>query len=124
MNFIEFREKYIDKFQDLYFIFEPDVGYIVWRFGTGENVELLHIRAFTTGKGDGPRLIKMMLEKLKENPPYFSVFGFLLDENIPMKKVYNKMGFNLVEGLVGPYKHGKSCLMWQDYKVLCEKNGI
>lgn len=122
MSLEEFKDKYIKPFDGLEYIFVEDVGYVVWRRGTGGNVELLHIRAFTTGRGDGSRLVKMMLKKLKENPPYFSIFGFLLDSNVPMKKVYSRMGFNLIEGLDGPYKHGKACLMWQSFDVLCEKN--
>lgn len=117
-NFQEFYNHYISLYLDQYFIFIPNVGYIVWRYGTGENVELLHIRSFETGKGTGPKLVKVMLRELQKKPPFFSIFGFMLASNEPVIKMYRKMGFNTME-IPAPYKGCSSVMICQSYDVLC-----
>lgn len=112
MNFEEFFGHYVQKYLSQYYMFFPGRGYIVWRFGTGENVELLHIRSFKTGQGLGPRLVKVMLRELKKNPPFYSIFGMMLAANEPVIKMYQKMGFNTME-CPFPYKGGNSVMMYQ-----------
>ena len=41
-----FKNKYIDPFYGLEYIYIEEEGYIVWRVGTGENIEMLHLRTF------------------------------------------------------------------------------
>jgi len=112
----EFKEKYITPFGRLGYIFD-DRGYIVWREGTGNNIELLHIGVFEKRKGYGRQLVKEMLERLEENPPYFSVFGFTRTSNKIAHSFYKTLGFNLVP-LAGLYKDGSAVMFWQDYEIL------
>lgn len=119
-TFQEFHDRYIQKFLTQYYIFNPELGYIVWRFSTGENVELLHIRAFKSGEGIGQRLIKAMINELQKNPPYHSVFGFTLADNTRAHKMYKSAGFDLSE-CPFPYKGGKSMIFCQTYDVLVKK---
>ena len=120
LNFDQFFDHYVREYLPQYYLFFPNKGYIVWRLGTGENIELLHVRAFKTGQGLGPRIIKEMLREIKKSRvPYYSVWGLLLASNEPMIKTYQKMGFNLHE-CPGPYKHGPSIMMWQSFEKLCE----
>lgn len=121
MNFQEFQDKYLRPFNGLYHFFDPVKGYIVWRVGTGENVEILHIRAFEKRRGYGRELLKKCLLSLKDNPPYFSLFGFGLGSNNEMAEFYRGLGFN-VSIIDGPYKHDKSTFIWQSYEVLCNKH--
>jgi hypothetical protein len=73
----------------------PDGSYIVWRVGTGENVELLHLKVVNQNEGTGTALFKMMLEALRENPPYHTVFGFTRGYNSVAMEFYLAMGFDL-----------------------------
>jgi ribosomal protein S18 acetylase RimI-like enzyme len=118
MDYQEFLTKYVERFRDLKYVFWPDKGFIVWRVSTGENVELLHIRTFVRGKGYSRELIREMVLRLKEDPPYYSIFGFALSSRTELKAIYQSLGFNISEDIVPPYKGGNSFIFWQDYKVL------
>lgn len=120
MNFEGFYGHYIEKYLPLYWLFSPSCGYIVWRFGTGENVELLHVRSFASGQGIGTRLVKAMLRELQKNKPYYSVFGFTLASNAKARRWYHGMGFNTQE-CGGPYKGDPSVMFSQSFDVLCVK---
>lgn len=119
-TFDEFHGHYVEKYLPQYYMFFPNRGYIVWRLGTGENVELLHIRSFETGHGLGQRLVKAMLRELKKNPPFHSVFGMTLASNSPAVKMYQNAGFNIME-CPFPYKGGNSVVFYQSFDVLCQK---
>lgn len=104
-------------------LLENTNGYIAWRRGTGDNVELLHLKTFSSGKGTGRELVKAMLNKLKENPPYATVFGFTRSVNMEAQRFYRSMGFNLspVEGI---YADGSAVLFSQTFKKLLELNNV
>lgn len=116
MKWLTFANKNLLPFSTLEHIFD-ERGYIVWRVGTGGNVELLHIRSLKKGKGK--ELVRDMLSVLKDNKPYYSVFGFCLASNKKAIRFYTKLGFTL-EKLQGPYKKDSSVFFWQDYKKLYE----
>ena len=113
-----FLEKYIDKFKKLNFVFWPDKGFIVWRVSTGENAELLHIRTFVQGRGYSKELVREMVRRLQENPPFYSVFGFALASRTDLKKIYKRLGFNITDDMPAPYKGGPSFVFYQDYETL------
>lgn len=119
----EFKNKYIKKFKGLDFIYWQDKGYIVWRVGTGENTELLHIRTFTKNKGYAKELIKALVKKLDKNPPYFSIFGFSLvsEERKYLKDVWQKLGFNISNEIQGIYKGGPTIIFFQNFEILKNK---
>lgn len=120
MTFEEFYGRYVEKFLPQYYLFAPNKGYIVWRLGTGENAELLHVRAFQTGKGLGQRLVKAMIRELKKQPPYYSIFGFTLANNEPAIKMYQKAGFETAP-CPFPYKGGPAIMFCQSFDILCQK---
>lgn len=118
-NFSEFEAKYVNKFLPQYYLFFPEHGYVVWRFGTGENIELLHIRSFKPGYGQ--KIIAAMINELKKNPPFYSVFGFALKANTAALKMYSKAGFNLAD-CPYPYKGGPATIFSQSFEILCKKD--
>lgn len=85
----------VERYQHLYVIRSAS-GYIVWRRGTGDNVELLYIKG--TEKGEGYRLFLSMLHALKRDPPYEgkgTVFGFTRESNLNAMAFYDRQGFSL-----------------------------
>lgn len=116
---VGFAQTYLNPFRNVDWVYEEDKGFIVWRRGTGDNVELLHIRTFTTGNGYGRHLFYRMLKDLAEKPPYYSVFGFTRVSNKEAKAFYAALGFKLstVDGL---YKDGSAVMFWQSYTRLVE----
>lgn len=117
-TFDEFHAKYVAKFSPQSYLFSPTYGFIVWRLGTGENVELLHIRVFKSGQGHGTKLISAMINELKKNPPFYSIFGFTLKSNTAAITMYKKAGFNIAE-CPFPYKGGPATVFSQSFEELC-----
>lgn len=117
MNYDQFYKTYISEFKELNFIFEQDYGFIVWRIGTGNNIELLHIKTFKKRQGIGKALIIKMLEELKTNKPYHSIFGFTRIDNLEAEKFYLALGFN-IQNINGIYKDGKCKIFWSSYEDL------
>lgn len=100
--------------------FESSDGYVVWRRGTGDNVELLHIRSARLEKGGGTRLLAEMVRRLRDNPPYATVFGFTRVENRASHKFYLAMGFSLTV-VRGVYADGDAVVFSAPYTKLEEK---
>ncbi len=119
MQYNKFCEEYINDFKNINYIFKNDHGFIVWRLGTGKNIELLHIKTFKKRQGIGKKLFIEMLKKLEINKPYYSIFGFTRVDNIEAQNFYVALGFN-IEQVNGLYKDGKCKLFWQSYKKLKE----
>lgn len=115
----EFRDRYLEPFAPLDWIYAPERGFVVWRPGTGGNSELLHITAAEIRKGHGRWLFYQMLERLKEQPPYHSVFGFTAVSNRRARAFYEALGFNTQE-VGGIYRTGPAALFWQSYERLLE----
>lgn len=115
-------QKTIKPFIGVHLLEDPN-GYIVWRRGTGNNVELLHLKTFSSGRGTGRKLVNSMLSALKENPPYATVFGFTRSVNIEAQKFYRSLGFTLspVEGVYGD---GSAVLFSQTFEKLLELNNV
>jgi len=109
-------EQQVGRYQPVSYIVN-NRGFIAWRRGTGDNVELLHIKTSEKGRGYGRSLIYQMLDSLQEDPPYYSVFGFTRSSNQSAQAFYGALGFNLqqVDGL---YTEGSAVLFWQSYTKL------
>lgn len=101
-------------------VIHDEDGYIVWRRGTGENVELLHIKSARSGGGSA--LLIKMLEKLKENPPYSTVFGFTRTGNTKAIAFYWRMGFTC-SPVAGVYAEGSAMVFSAQYVDLCKRHG-
>lgn len=111
------------RFRDQVFhtIHQEQEGIIAWRWATGDNVELTHLKVQTPRKGCGRRLLRAMLVKLKEEPPYHTVFGFTRVGNIRAHAFYRAMGFSL-SLVTGVYADGAAMIFSAPYLDLCRKH--
>lgn len=100
---------------------ESEDGYIVWRMGTGNNTELLHIKVKEPGNGGGSRLLKLMLLQLQQNPPYATVFGFTRAGNLAAHFFYEQMGFTL-SPVQGVYDEGAAVVFAARFDDLCKRH--
>lgn len=116
------RERYVTPYVAVHTI-EHENGYIVWRRGTGDNIELLHLRTFSPGKGTGRELVKEMLTQLLSYPPYDTVFGFTRTINEASQAFYKALGFELSE-VKGVYADGHAILFSQRFKTLLEIHDV
>lgn len=125
MEFNDFYERYIDKYRDIRYHYDNSYGYIVWRIGTGENIELLHIKTFEKRKGYGKKLFIEMLRQicLSDIKPYYSIFGFTRSSNKEAQNFYSAIGFNIVD-ICGLYKDGNCKLFWSSFEDLLKKHDI
>ena len=115
--YTDFLDKYITPFKELSWVYNDDKGFIVWRQGTGNNSELLHIQTFKKRKGYGRDLFIEMLERLEYDPPYYSVFGFTRVDNQEAHNFYTALGFSL-EKITGLYQAGECRLFWAPFTEL------
>ncbi len=118
LDFDLFQKKYIFPYKGISYIYIPEVGFIVWRFSTGLNAELLHIRVFNHGHNYGKSLVSFMLNEIEASPPYYTVFGFGLSSNQNAKKFYRSCGFNIADGLNFPYKKVDSFVFYAPFDEL------
>lgn len=100
-------------------------GCIVWRCGTGGNMELLHLQVHPDKlrQGIGSRLFKQMLKQLQHSPPYETVFGFTRSSNTNAQAFYGAMGFDL-SYVRGVYRDGNAVLFSQRYEKLKELHNV
>ena len=112
-----FKEQYVYPFDAVQYLYKPELGFIVWRFGTGENVELLHVRSAEPRQGQGRQLVYRMLDYLRATPPYYSVFGFTRVSNTRAIQFYESLGF-CTQTIQGLYADGQASIFWQDYREL------
>lgn len=113
------REQLVDRFQNIWSIHD-DHGHIVWRRGTGDNVELLHIRVNTRREGHGTRLIRQMVLCLSADKPYSTIFGFTRTNNDIAINFYTKLGFTLTK-VEGVYAEGEALIFSQKYDDLVSR---
>lgn len=113
---------YVSRFQDVDY-YSNDNGFIVWRKGTGNNTELLHIKTYVPGQGTGRQLVLRMLAMLRYAKPYCTVFGFTRSCNLNSQKFYEALGFELSE-VKGVYADGTAIVFSQTYEKLLEINNV
>lgn len=104
-------EKY-NKFIEMHVIQIPQ-GYLAWKYGTADNVELFDMEVFEKRKGHGTQLVRMLLKNLKNDPPVM-IFGFTKQDNVIAQIFYSSLGFILISGVEN------HCLFWQTYDKLYE----
>lgn len=114
----QFLQEYLEPYSWVNHLYVDGAGWIVWRPGTGLNVELLHIRTFEPGRGYGRQLFYAMLGSLQEkDTPYHSVFGFTRVGNYEARRFYGALGFDLTE-VEGVYQEGTAVLFRQSFRKL------
>ena len=106
------------------YLYDPEVGYIVWRTGTGENLEILFIEAAKPQNGFGTELVRQMvkrmvqeLERLGQNP-YHSVFAFRLQGNQAAARFYESLGFREVPLGQSIYRDDGTAIVWTTWRDL------
>lgn len=114
----DFLTHCVQPFDHCAWTYRKERGFAVWRKGTGGNVELLHIRTFASGKGHGRRLVYALLDRLKDDPPYHSVYGFTRTGNAEAQAFYGALGFRLAPAAEGLYREGGATLFWAPYTEL------
>lgn len=104
-------------------IYSDETGYVLWRRGTGDNVELTHLYAWPPRRGHGRRLLVRMLETLRTQPPYATVYGFTRYGHRGAQDFYAGVGFTLsyVEGVYG---EGYATLFSCRYDELLALHGL
>ena len=110
----------VDHYQQVSHYVCPE-GYIIWRRGTGNNVELLNIYTIDHRKGYGTMLMREMLKQLKSDPPQEdSIFGFTRMSNPDAIHFYDALGFSLSE-VDGLYEEGIAVFFSTSFNKLSEK---
>lgn len=98
------------------------IGYIAWRRGTGDNVEITWLRSDQKRAGTGRRLLQAMLRRLRdENPPYCSVYGFTRSSNVDAIAFYRAMGFTL-SPVKGVYADGEALVFSARFRDLVRQH--
>lgn len=113
------------------YIYRDDLGYIVWRRGTGGNLEILFIEAANPGNGQGRELVRLMVEYLTRTnaAPYHSVFAFRLGSREEAGRFYRSLGFRGVlvgspRGERGVYRDDETYLHWVPWDELKRNLGV
>lgn len=108
MRTLEEMQKKLDVYRELSIFYSAETGYIVWREGTGNNLEILFI------EGAGKELCRIMVKEIirQGKRPYNSVFAFRLGSNEIADKFYRKVGFQCVELGKSVYRDDTTALMW------------
>ena len=86
-------------------------GYISWRYGTAENVEITDIRVDEKRRGHGTELLRKFVNSFKDNPPRI-IYLFTKRHNEDARKFYDAIGFG------GSEKMGDNILYWQYHDSL------
>jgi len=102
-----------DKFKEIHVI-QILQGFLAWRYGTADNIEIFDMLVKEKRKGYGTQLVRILLEELKETQPQL-LFGFTKKNNVVAQCFYSSLGFKLTSEM------GDNLLFWQNYKNLYEK---
>ena len=123
MRTLEELTKKLRLYNDAEIIYEPPLGYIVWHYSTGDNIEVLYIEALMPGTGAGVILYQRMVKQLqnKNEKPYHSVFGFRLASNDCAGRFYDKLGWTQVNLGRSIYAGDETVLMWTTWDALVKK---
>ena len=99
-------------------------SYLIWRVGTGRNVEFLH--QFTEEdrrrQGVGINLMRRALKELSKSPPYYSVFGFARVKP-GLQEFHHALGFQTMI-IPGVYRDGQCIFLFQEYRRICQHLGV
>ena len=93
-------------------------GYLVWRYGTGSTVELLHLDTLERRKGYGSSLIYDMLLSVDRDRACV-VYGFTRANKIEAQVFYAALGFKL-KLLPDMYYPHDGVLFSQTHRTLLE----
>ena len=98
-------------------------GFVKWRRGTADNVELLDIEVSASARrqGVGRELVRGMLRRLRSDPPATSVYGFTRVTNRIAHDFYRALGFDL-SYVAGVYEEGGAVVFSAQYDDLVARH--
>ena len=117
MRTLEQLQKRIQHYHGIEYIYNPDIGYIVWHISTGDNIEVLFIEAHP---GMGAILYHKMLERILSQGvnPYHSVFCFILGKNSRAITFYKRMEWTITYLGQSIYRDDETVLAWVTWEDL------
>lgn len=123
------REEFLERikgYDRVDYIYDADVGYLVFRIGTGDNVEALFLEVAEKRKGYGTELYRRMVQRMVERgeKPYHSVFAFRLTGNEEAKAFYDRLGWKQQDIGSSVYRSDGTTLMWIAWDDLCKRLGV
>ena len=100
-------------------------GHLAYRWGTGDNVEITHLKVDQQfrGMGYGRQLLELLLRELQDCPPYATVYGFTLFENGEARAFYQSVGFT-TSLVAGVYDVGRAVVFSARYEDLCNLHNV
>ena len=123
MRSLEELKTRLEDYGEAEVLYYPDVGYIAWHYGTGENIEMLFVEVAERGRGRGRWLYREMVSQVRSSPrrrPYHSVYAFRLTTNHDAERFYLKMGWTQKDLGRCIYGGGDTTLMWITWENLLE----
>lgn len=102
-------------------VIHDEDGIIAWRRGTGGNVELTYILTKAKRDGAGTKLFQRMLDALRADPPFHTIYGFTRVSNEAAIEFYRSVGFG-VNRVAGVYKDGEAMVFSRPYMDLLQFN--
>lgn len=107
-------EEHIHPYEKIYTI-QDQRGYLVWRHGTGNTVEILHLEASARRLGYGRSLVRHLLSDLYDSGfDVSTVYGFTRERLVQAQVFYVGIGFNLIS-LKDYYGDGGSVMFRQKF---------
>lgn len=104
-------------------VYDRDVGYLVWHWTTGGNVEPLFIEVAEKRKGHGKELYRRMVRKILATGlvPFHSVVAWRLTDNEVAGKFYDSLGFKQTDlGEDSAYKDRGATVMTIPWETLVD----
>lgn len=89
----ELKEK-MKKFENCHVIFWPGQGHLIWRYDTGNTVQLCDIEAYQKRQGIGSRLLRQMVKEIGGKNVH-GIYGFTAAKNKVAQKFYKAIGFSI-----------------------------
>lgn len=107
--------------RDVRYFYDAEVGYIAWRIGTGDNIEVLFMEGSPWYQGSsGVALYKKMVKYILQTgtQPYHSVYAFRLKGNLLAEKFYQFFGWDQVNVGKDLYAGDEAVLVWISWEKL------
>jgi hypothetical protein len=115
-------EERMRAYHDLEYVYLDNIGYIVWHYSTGDNIEILFLEAtFGFGLHMYKRFIDALLQRNEK--PYHTVFAFRLGSNEIAGRFYEKFGWTQVNLGRSIYRDDDTVMVWITWQDLLRRLG-
>jgi len=113
MNKKELKKK-MKKYEESHVIFWKGYGHLIWRYDTGNTVQLCDIEAYKKRQGIGKRLLRQMVNNLNSDDAH-CIYGFTAEKNKVAQAFYKAVGFTVSLKIDDLYKKGGAYLIVMPY---------